>query len=289
MLVTDEEEKIRLPFSRGILTRSIMLAGIDVGLAYAIASEVQRELEGAAKRIVSTDEIRELTYRKLLEKGLREQAERYLLWRELKKRKIRIAILIGGATGVGKSTISTEIAFRLGIRSIIGTDTIREVMRKMIAPDLLPDIHVSSFLASEAVNPPAEVDPLLYGFRMQVKHVSTGIAAVLERSRREGFNALIEGIHVVPGFVDLRGNEFMYLITVPDRDYLEAHFYERARYSLRDPRKYIENIDRIMEIQNYLIKLARKHGVPIVENVELEKTVGRVISDVIRRLEKSRG
>jgi 2-phosphoglycerate kinase len=286
IIVTDRDRKIRLPFSRGILTRSITLAGIDVGIAYAIATEVQKELERKKRKAVTTDEIRELTYQKLLEKGLREEAKRYLFWRELRRRKVRLTVLLGGATGVGKSTIATELAFRLGIRTIIGTDTIREVMRKIIARELLPDIHVSSFLAEEVVRAPKNADPLIYGFETQVKHVSVGITAVLERVRREGLNALIEGIHIAPGFVEPKEDEFMYIIAVPGKDHLIAHFYERARYSQRDAEKYVKNIDRIIRIQEYLIERAREHGIPVIENVELEKTVSTILEDIMKKLEE---
>ncbi|ASJ07164.1 2-phosphoglycerate kinase [Thermococcus pacificus] len=284
IVVTDSERKIRLPFSRGILTRSITLAGIDVGVAYAIATEVQKELGRRKRYAVTTDEIRELTYSKLIEKGLKDAAERYLFWRTLRRRRVRLAVLLGGTTGVGKSTIATELAFRLGIRSIIGTDTIREVLRKVIARELLPDIHVSSFLASEVVSVPKGMNPLVYGFETQVKHVSVGIRAVLERSRREGLNTLIEGIHVVPGFVETTGNEFMYLITVPSEEHLISHFYERARYSARGVERYIENADRIMAIQEYLVERAREFGVPVIENVELESTVSAIMEDMMKKL-----
>ena len=284
IIVINRETGVKLPFSKGILTRSITLSGVDVGVAYAIASEVQKELIKRGKRFVTTDEIRELTYSALVSKGLKEAAERYLFWRTLRRKKVRLTILLGGATGVGKSTIATELAFRLGIRTIIGTDTIREVLRRVIAKELLPDIHVSSFMAGDVVNAPKGIDPLIYGFETQVKHVSVGVKAVIERSRREGLNALIEGIHIVPGFVELRENEFMYIITVPSSEHLLAHFYDRARYSVRGAERYVKNADRIMSIQEYLVEKAKEHGIPVVENVELERTVSEIMEDLMKRL-----
>ncbi|WP_258084327.1 2-phosphoglycerate kinase [Thermococcus thermotolerans] len=285
IIVTDPERKIRLPFSRGILTRSITLAGVEVGIAYIIATEVQKELNEERRKLVTTEEIRELTYRKLLEHGLSEAAKRYLFWRQLRRLKIPITILLGGATGVGKSTIATELAFRLGIRSVIGTDTIREVMRKIIAPELLPDLHTSSFLAWRTFHSPRTGrSPLIDGFENQVRHVSVGIAAVLERAYKEGFNAIIEGIHLVPGYVELRENSFMYVITVSGRKDLEARFYERARYSKRPADYYLKHLDAIIEIQGFIVDRAKEHGIPIINNVELEKTVNEIMEDIMGRL-----
>ncbi|AFL96136.1 putative 2-phosphoglycerate kinase [Thermococcus cleftensis] len=290
IIVTDPERKMRLPFSRGILTRSITLAGVDVGVAYIIATEVQKELNEKGRRLVTTEEIRELTYRKLIEHGLEEAARRYLFWRQLRRLKVPITILLGGATGVGKSTIATELAFRLGIRSVIGTDTIREVMRKIIAPELLPDIHASSFLAWRTIHAEGGGgSPLIEGFKSQVKHVSVGVSAVLERAYKEGSNAIIEGIHLVPGYVELRENSFMYVITVGSERDLEARFYERARYSKRSADYYLEHLEEILEIQEFIVERAREHGVRVIENVELEKTVNAIMEDLMERLRERIG
>jgi 2-phosphoglycerate kinase len=256
-----------------------------VGIAYIIATEVQKELNEERRKLVTTEEIRALTYRKLIEHGLSEAAKRYLFWRQLRRLKIPVTILLGGATGVGKSTIATELAFRLGIRSVIGTDTIREVMRKIIAPELLPDIHTSSFMAWKAMPQGREEEPpLIKGFKNQVEHVSVGIAAVLDRAYKEGFNAIIEGIHLVPGYVELKENSFMYVITVSGRKDLEARFYERARYSKRPADYYLEHLDAIMEIQEFIVERAREHGIPVINNVELEKTVNAIMEDIMERL-----
>ncbi|CAD5244306.1 2-phosphoglycerate kinase [Thermococcus camini] len=290
IIVTDPESRARLPFSRGILTRSITLAGVDVGIAYIIATEVQKELNSRKAKFVTTEEIRELTYRRLIDHGLKEAAKRYLFWRQLRRLKVPITILLGGATGVGKSTIATELAFRLGIRSVIGTDTVREVMRKIIAPELLPDLHTSSFLAWTATGRVKGRDsPLIRGFEEQVRHVSVGLKAVLERAHKEGFNTVIEGIHLVPGYVELNDRDFMYVITVGSKRDLEARFYERARYSKRPAEYYLEHIDAIMEIQDFIVEMAREHGVRVINNVELEHTVDVIMEDIMERLMKKVG
>jgi 2-phosphoglycerate kinase len=287
IIVVDPEKNTKLPFSRGILTRSITSAGVDVGVAYSIAAEIVKELERKKTKIITKEDIRKMTYKKLLDHGLKDAARRYLFWHELRKLKYPMIILLGGATGVGKSTLATELAFRLGIRTILGTDTVREVMRKIISKELLPSIHTSSFLAwKELRNLPKDVDPLIYGFESQVRYVTVGINAVVERSYREGFNTIIEGIHLVPGYVSLNDRSFMYLITVKNSEALEARFYERARYSLRPAEYYVKNIDNIMRIQEYLIEKAKEHGIPIIENVELEQSVNAIMNNLMEEIPK---
>ncbi|ACS89227.1 MULTISPECIES: 2-phosphoglycerate kinase [Thermococcus] len=293
IIVIDPEKNTRIPFSRGILTRSITTTGVDVGIAYSIATEIVKDLQRKKIKLITKEEIRKITYEKLIGHGLKDAARKYLFWHELRRLKYPMIILIGGATGVGKSTLATELAFRLGIRTVIGTDTIREVMRKMINKELLPSIHTSSFLAwKELKNLPRNVDPLIYGFETQVRYTSVGINAVIERSYKEGFNTIIEGIHLVPGYVSLNDRSFMYLISLKSPDALEARFYERAHYSLRPAEYYIKNIEEIIHIQEYLIKKAREYEIPIIENIELERSINNIMAhlmeDISKRL-KERG
>lgn len=287
IIVVDPEKKTKIPFSRGILTRSITSTGVDVGIAYSIAAEIVKELERKKVKVITKDEIRKMAYKKLLDHGLKDAARKYLFWHELRRLKYPMIILLGGATGVGKSTLATELAFRLGIRTVIGTDTVREVMRKIISKELLPAIHTSSFLAwRELRNLPKDVDPLIYGFESQVRYVTVGINAVVERSYKEGFNTIIEGIHLVPGYVSLNDRSFMYLITVKNSEALEARFYERARYSLRPAEYYVKNIDNIMHIQEYLIERAKEYGIPIIENIELEQSINSIMNNLMEEIPK---
>ena len=54
-------------------------------------------------------------------------------------------ILIGSASGIGKSTIASELAKELGIKHLIETDFIRAIVRGIIGPDYAPALHKSSF------------------------------------------------------------------------------------------------------------------------------------------------
>ncbi len=78
----------------------------------------------------------------------------------------------------------------------------------------------------------------------------------------------------------------MYIIAVLKKEHLIAHFYERARYSQRNAEKYVKHVDRIMRIQEYLVERAREHGIPVIENVELESTVSTILADMMKKLEE---
>ena len=54
-------------------------------------------------------------------------------------------LLLGGATGAGKTALAQEVAHRLGIAGLVSTDAIRQIMRIMLSKDLVPAIHASSY------------------------------------------------------------------------------------------------------------------------------------------------
>ena len=119
------------PFSKGLLSheRNSIAAGIE-----------QQLLNHDTKEQTST-ELAELTYRYLQDNEPPEMAQRYLVWTEYARSGRPLILLIGGTTGVGKSTTSSEIAHRLNIVRTQSTDMLREVMRLMIPERLLQSLQ----------------------------------------------------------------------------------------------------------------------------------------------------
>src|SRR4029077_10091269 len=78
-------------------------------------------------------------------------AKNYLRWREVENLDVPLVILIGGATRGGKSTIAPPLRARRGIVRVVAPDAIREVMRSMLSPELMPTLHTSSFQADTAL------------------------------------------------------------------------------------------------------------------------------------------
>ena len=117
---------------------------------------------------------------------------------------------------------------------VVATDAIREVMRSMLSPELMPTLHTSSFQADKALRePPSKAaDALILGFREQTAAVSVGINALIERAAMEGTSIIIEGAHVVPGFFDLQTHAdrilaVPFVIGVEDEERHLTHFASR--------------------------------------------------------------
>ena len=68
-------------------------------------------------------------------------------FRDLQELDLPVILLVGGGTGTGKSTVATEVAYRLGITRVTSTDFVRQTMRAFFSKEFMPSIHYSSFEA----------------------------------------------------------------------------------------------------------------------------------------------
>ena len=193
-----------VPFSKGILSRSLQASGLEPSIAYDIARQTEADLLSNNMREINRSELRRLIYEAILRNHDSDFADRYLLWRFFKSPDKPLIILFGGATGTGKSSVATEIAHRLGIEKILGTDTIRQIMRMMLSRDLLPTIHHSSYTAwKEGIQDQDQQSAVIGAFREQCIRVLVGVRAMVERSIQENISLIIDGVHLVPGLLGL--------------------------------------------------------------------------------------
>jgi len=284
------DDKHGLPYSKGLMASSLMATGLSPNRSYQIASLIEKHLMDSDRFSIKVEELREVVYELLLSHEGKEYAETYRRWQALLDLDRPMVILIGGTTGVGKSTIATEVAHRLGITHIVATDSLREVMRAVLSRDLMPSLHESTYLAWKAINRPIEGDPLVAGFREQTKVVAVGIRAVIDRAIREGLNVVIEGVHVVPGFINSSVCEKAFIIpmiiTVDDEDLHRSHFYIRELQTegSRPLERYRENFDPIRKIGNYIGGLASKYGIPVLTSHSLDLTITAVLEEVLNHV-----
>ena len=290
------------PFSRGILAQTLAQAGAKLELAYRIASEVRTELLAEERFVVEEEEVLARVRAKLqITDAL--IVSRLDKWRVLRDSTEPIVILIGGATGVGTSTLAADVARRLNIQSVIGTDAIREVLRRAISPDLLPMLHRSSFdIKPEDIRVPvAKEETVLFGYRSQASQVSVGVEAIVERGIKEGTNLVIEGVHLAPEIILNRyrdhPNVCPLVVYLSDDEAHRARFHVRALgTAMRRPaEEYIAHFKEIRQIHDYILESAVRSGVYAVENLAIESTsdaavafVANLVSGMAEKAEKQR-
>jgi 2-phosphoglycerate kinase len=280
-----------LPFSKGLMAQSLSASGLPLDQAYALARIIEERLNGRQRSPVDVAELRAVAEEVLAEHAGQRAVQRFHDWQRLDRLDQPLIVLLGGTAGVGKSTLATMLANRIGVTRVIPTDAIREVLRTSFSHAVLPAVHYSSFEASAAVtlNPGRNGDNDLAGFARQAEAVAAGVEAILERALRESVGLIVEGVHLVPGMlpaeVKRRAILVEALIVVEGRQQHQAHFSRRG--STRPAERYLRSLPQIRKLQDFLVERGRAHGVPVVENASLDQTLGEVMELVLEAVRRS--
>ena len=295
IIITDKKHS--LPFSKGLLAKSLTAAGISPKQAYHIAELVEGHLRKNNKLTVTSKFLKKVILQNITASAGEEKTEKYKNWQALGALDKPLIILVGGATGVGKSTIASEIAHRLGINRLTSTDSIREVMRMIFSKDIAPALQESSFHAAKTIRTPVneKTDPVIAGFMEQTAVVSVGIEAIIKRAINENLHMVIEGIHIVPGFLDLKlfKDAFVVplIIAVEDEKVHKSHFYMRGvqTHQQRPFEKYVNNFEAIRKIGFYIESLAQKNSVSVIQSYSLDNTIPAIVDDIYHQIKKATG
>ena len=268
-----------LPYSKGLMTQSLSATGLTPARAWALARVIENRLEASGAETIDSVDLRALVEEVLGEEEGSDALDRYRDWERLTTLERPLVILLSGTTGVGKSTLATMAAHRLGITRVIATDVIRQVLRASFARDFMPSVHPSAF--------EVEMD----GYLEQAEAVGTGVVAIVERACDEGTPLVVEGVHVVPGMLDeaLRGRCLVVeaVLVVEDAELHRAHF--EARGDRRPAERYLARFDQIRGLQKHLAGKARERGVAVIDNDNIDEALGTVMGLVLHAVHKLSG
>ncbi len=282
-----------LPYSKGLMARALIATGVPADRAYQLARRVEVDLAERRESTVDLERLRGLARENLGDEEGERAVTQLQRLAELQSLDVPIIVLIGGSTGTGKSTVAAEVAHRLGITRVASTDFIRQTMRAFFSREFMPTIHYSSFEAGEAVDEDVTGDPTVVGFVDQCRHVCVGVEAAIHRSLTEGWSMVMEGVHLVPGLLppEVEGALIVQVVVeIADADVHRMHFHVRdaSTGGIRAMEKYLERLEDIRRIQTYVVARARREGVPVVENANVDRTIDQVIELVMRAAERAR-
>ena len=282
------------PYSKGLMARALIRAGVAPSRAYEIAILIERDLHERGADRVDLGRVEDLAVTVLGDLDAGKAVDRLRRYQELEELDMPIIVLVGGATGTGKSTIATEVAYRLGITRVTSTDFVRQTMRALFSAELMPTIHQSSFSAGTPLHSAEEEeDPLIHGFLDQTRHVLVGVKAAIDRALEEGWSMVLEGVHLVPGMLPPIENALVVqcVIAIMNEDTHASHFWIRDLTSdgVRSLDKYLDRLSDIRYLQDYIVDRARGAGVPVIDNRQREQAIAAVMELVLTaadRLEK---
>jgi 2-phosphoglycerate kinase len=161
----------------------------------------------------------------------------------------------------------------------------------------MPAIHHSSFEAGRALagedEDRADAQAVLDGFLEQTREVLVGVRAAIDRALEEGWSMVLEGVHLVPGMLPpIEGALAVHVVLeIENEEEHAGHFFVRdiGTDGLRPVDRYLEALGDIRFIQDYIVERARRAGVPVVENSNIELAIATVMELVLSTAERMGG
>ncbi|HEU0335892.1 MAG TPA: hypothetical protein VFR43_05015 [Gaiellaceae bacterium] len=282
------------PWSKGLMARALAATGLSPTRAYELARRVDADLAQRGTDTVALDRLGDLAAEVLGEQEAARTMRRVRRLDALHRLDLPILLLVGGATGTGKSTLATEAAHRLGITRVASTDFIRQTMRAFFSKEFMPSVHYSSFEAALALTKAEEEeagDATVLGFLDQTRNVLVGVEAAIDRALTEGWSMVLEGVHLVPGMVSYARADALVVhcvVAISDVELHRGHFWVRdsATEGLRSLDKYIEGLPEIRLIQELILERAARFDVAVIENRSVDEAIGEIMDLVLTSAER---
>jgi 2-phosphoglycerate kinase len=187
-------------------------------------------------------------------------------------------LVITGASGVGKSTLSARIAASLEFDKVVATDTIRETLRTQISQNEDPALHRSSFQPGES--------NAIEDWKNTTTPLNSAIEAIVQREMKRGGDLLMEGVHFVPNFAIIDewrasgGEACGVVLAVEDVEEHVRMIAGRRKHNGRSVRHYLDHIDRIREIQFEMVRLAENSGWVVIDVTKSNDPIGEIFSKI---------
>lgn len=198
-------------------------------------------------------------------------------------------ILIGSASGIGKSTIAAELAKTLNIKHLIESDFIRAVVRGIIGKEYAPALHSSSYDAYKHLrnkNRFENYEELISaGFDEHASYVIPGLEKIIQRAITDFDDIIIEGVHLVPGLINIEqfreyANIYFFILSSEEEAHKER-FVKRA-VQIHRGGKQLDFFRENRIIHDHLLKQAELHDANIINTEEIDKTLDKILSIINR-------
>uniref|UniRef100_A0A804PP68 P-loop NTPase domain-containing protein LPA1 homolog 1 n=1 Tax=Zea mays TaxID=4577 RepID=A0A804PP68_MAIZE len=247
--------------------------------------------------------------------GPNQKADLLLACR-IKERKESVAILLCGTSGCGKSTLSSLLGSRLGITTVVSTDSIRHMMRSFADEKQSPLLYASTYHAGEYLDPIAVAQAKakrnankptvvshpntsgdkdvtsVEGYKAQSEMVIDSLDRLITSWEEQKESVIVEGVHLslnfVMGLMKKHPSIIPFMVYITNEDKHMERFAVRAKYMTLDPAKnrYIKYIRNIRAIQEYLCNRADKHLVPKINNTNVDQSVAAIHATVFSCLRR---
>ena len=194
-------------------------------------------------------------------------------------------ILIGSASGIGKSTIASELAKELGIKHLIESDFIRAVVRGIIGKEYAPALHSSSYDAYKHIRNKTRYenynDLVSAGFDDHASYVIPALEKIIQRAITDYDDIIIEGVHLVPGLINTEqfkdyANIYFFVLSSDEESHKER-FVKRA-VQIHRGGKQLDFFKENRIIHDHLLLQAEINNVHVINAESIDKTLDNILS-----------
>jgi len=194
-------------------------------------------------------------------------------------------ILVGSASGIGKSTIAAELAKNLNIKHLIESDFIRAVVRGIIGKEYAPALHSSSYDAYKNLRNKNRFDNyddlVSAGFDEHASYVIPGLEKIIQRAITDYDDIVIEGVHLVPGLINTEQFEdyanIYFFILSSDEESHKERFVKRA-VQIHRGGKQLDFFRENRIIHDHLLKQAEANNVHVIKTESIETTLEKILA-----------
>lgn len=214
---------------------------------------------------------------------MREVFKEYNIAWKLGKIEKPVAVLIGGHIGTGKSSFAKLLEGYIDSIYQIPTGVIRAIQQVNTTPDEEPLLFAHSYeLHNRSYDPSLTLEQrALLGFKGQSKIIERAVINILRFSETEGQQIIIEGNHILPGFVAQqpeRKNIISLFFKTTDKDkYTQMISGPTHKRTFTDEQLYL-----VRHIHDFITDEAIKHDQPLFEYNQTDQA----LTYVAQRLEE---
>lgn len=204
----------------------------------------------------------------------------------LAERKLGLIVLLYGTSGTGKSTLASLVASRLGICHVMSTDAIRNVLRGFDREKEQGYLWSSTY---------EDTDNVEYTYMKQrsaiLKHVESLVDAFAARNQ----SIVIEGVHLSGAFAvklmkrHAHATVVPFLVHISNKEKHLERFAVRAKAMTLRPEynRYVKHLESIRHIQHLLQTEATMHGIPLVDNTNVDRSLNVIHTTILGVLSRA--
>ncbi|MGA3192726.1 MAG: hypothetical protein ABSD73_09490 [Candidatus Bathyarchaeia archaeon] len=201
-----------------------------------------------------------------------------------------IILLVIGGHASGKTSVTAELAFRMGLRNTIGADAIRECLRSVVPEEQYPLFFSSVYECWRVKYKKPTEHNIIKAYEEHSKCIADAIERLLERCLRDGESVAIESLYLTQklcgstAFQNKSVIPMMLEVRDPKVHRERLLLRKSSTHIRRDAERFIPVFNEIRVIQNHLVSLARENGIPIISNDDFDKVVDECLDIAFDRV-----